>query len=598
MARILNRMRVAASVWALAPRAVRMSWTLHPGIFVGETLCRLASRLLPLAGLWVTKRIVEQVTQRQVEDALALVGVFALVTGIGGAARRVVVSVGNYAGRRFAIYTNTLLQDKVTSFKGIALFEIPRFHDALDNARRSVSLVGTLSMLNTLFAQMCALASVFWLLAGLHPLAPVIVLVTAVPGVVTQYRFALGLWSIRRSGAAEARRMQYFCEVATGDDYAKEVRLFGLGAFLMSAYRDVYGMLYGRLHGMRLRQGLWTVATALLAALGAGGVYAFLAVRAATGAVTVGDLVLYTGLLMNLQQTVYGLSNAFTFSYRGLLKASLLFDFLDMTPADLADGRPKQAARPVTKGIAFEGVMFSYPGTERPALEGISFEIDAGETVALVGANGAGKTTVVKLLTRLYDPTAGRITLDGMDLRDYDVDALRRRFAVVLQDFMRYHLTVRENIGFGQVEAVEDDNRLRAAAERGQAAELIDRLPNGFDTVLGREFPEGVEISGGEWQKLAIARGFMREADVLILDEPTSALDARAEGALYERFAELVRGRSALFISHRLSTVRMADRILVIEGGRLVEAGDHASLMARGGRYAYLFAMQAERYLD
>ena len=215
-----------------------------------------------------------------------------------------------------------------------------------------------------------------------------------------------------------------------------------------------------------------------------------------------------------------------------------------------------------------------------------------------MGANGAGKTTVVKLLTRLYDPTAGRITLDGMDLRDYDVDALRRRFAVVLQDFMRYHLTVRENIGFGQVEAVEDDNRLRAAAERGQAAELIDRLPNGFDTVLGREFPEGVEISGGEWQKLAIARGFMREADVLILDEPTSALDARAEGALYERFAELVRGRSALFISHRLSTVRMADRILVIEGGRLVEAGDHASLMARGGRYAYLFAMQAERYLD
>jgi ATP-binding cassette subfamily B protein len=284
--------------------------------------------------------------------------------------------------------------------------------------------------------------------------------------------------------------------------------------------------------------------------------------------------------------------------YRNLLDLSLFFDFLDLTPRlpVLPENRRRRIRRPLHAGIVLEKVSFAYPGTDVPVLDGVDLEIEMGKTVALVGANGAGKTTLVKLLTRLYDPTDGRILLDGVDLKEYDVADLRQTFGVVLQDFVHYHLTARENIGFGQIDCMVDEERVLEAAERGQVAELIARLPQGLDSVLGREFPEGVELSGGEWQKMAISRGFMRNAEVLILDEPTAALDARSEQGLYEQFTELVRGRTALFISHRLATVRMADRIVILEGGGVVEEGNHDELMALGGRYARLFTMQAERY--
>ncbi len=338
--------------------------------------------------------------------------------------------------------------------------------------------------------------------------------------------------------------------------------------------------------------------TAFAAASGTGAVYIFLAVQAATGAFTVGDLVLYTSLLFNLHRNLDSASSMITRGYRNLLDSSMFFDFLDMEPPLPTPAGGRRVQKPLSKGLELQNVRFAYPGAERPALDGVSFSIAPGETVALVGANGAGKTTVVKLLTRLYDPAGGRILLDGVDLREYDLDDLRQAFAVVLQDFTHYHLTVRENIGLGQVDQMGDRAQVALAAERGQARELIESLPQEFETVLGREFPEGVELSGGEWQKVAISRGFMREAEILILDEPTAALDAKAEQALYRRFAELVRGRTALFISHRLSTVRMADRIVVIEGGRMIEQGTHEALVAKGGRYARLFAMQAERYQE
>lgn len=278
----------------------------------------------------------------------------------------------------------------------------------------------------------------------------------------------------------------------------------------------------------------------------------------------------------------------------------MYFSFMDMESSlpVLPEGKGARVMKPLSEGLVLENVTFQYPGSDRPALENISFRLEAGQTTALVGSNGSGKTTIVKLLTRLYDPTEGRITLDGVDLRDYDPDDLRRAFGVVLQDYMRYHLTVRENIGFGQIGEMANDNRIVAAAEKGQAKALIDGMEDGLDTVLGREFPEGIELSGGEWQRVAISRGFMREADILILDEPTAALDARTEQALYAKFAEMVRGRTAVFISHRLSTVRVADQIVVIEGGRLVENGSHDVLMAADGRYAHLFNLQAERYRD
>ena len=565
---------------------------------LAKPLLQLLSGLFPLAGLWTTKNIIDSVAAGDEDRAYLMVALFALFAGLHAVAMRISVGLAVYMEARIPTHANVLLQKKVSSFEGIALFEDARFHDGLENARRGVRSGGILNMLSALLVQACVLLSTAVLLGRYHFLAPIIVFATAAPRVALQYMFLDKEWSVWRSGAPEARRMEYFSEIATGDEYAKEVRLFGLGDTFVALYRQAYSTLYGQLQKVRLRRSAWNVAAAFFAAAGAGIVYAYLAVRAGMGAVTVGDLVLYTGLLFSLHGNLMNFTNAVTYGYRSLLDLSLFFDFLDMVPRlpVLPEGSGRRVKRPIEKGIVLENVSFAYPGMDASTLDGIDLQIEAGKTVALVGANGAGKTTLVKLLTRLYDPHEGRILLDGVDLKDYDIADLRQAFGVVLQDFVHYHLTARENIGFGQIDRMADEDCLRQAAERGQATEVIARLPQGLDTMLGREFPDGIELSGGEWQKVAISRGFMRDAQILVLDEPTAALAARSEQALYERFAELVRGRTALFISHRLATVRMADRIAVLAGGRVVEIGTHDELIALGGQYARLFTMQAERY--
>ncbi|MFC1525704.1 ABC transporter ATP-binding protein [Candidatus Latescibacterota bacterium] len=593
-----SRITRVLRVWSCAPRAAALVWRAGKGPALVRLATILIARLFPLAGLWCTKLIIDSVASGDADRAYVMVGMFAVFAGLHAAAARVGVGLGVYMESRIPTYANALLQEKINSFKGIALFEDPRFHDALENARRGANCGGILNMLSDLLVQICVLISTAVLLGRYHPLAPVLVFATAIPRVSLHYLFMAREWSVWRSGAPESRRMAHYSEIATGDEYAKEVRLFRLGDTFVALFRREFSELHGRLHRVRLGRAGWNVLTALCAATGAGAVYAYLAVKAGTGQVTVGDLVLYTGLLFALHGNLMSFTNAVNYGYRSLLDLSLYFEFMDRTPElpVLPEGSGLRVARPMTGSIALEGVSFTYPGTDKAVLSDIDLEIPAGQTTALVGANGAGKTTLVKLLTRLYDPTAGRILLDGTDLREYDVDDLRQAFGVVLQDFVHYHLTVRENIGFGQVEALADDGRLERAARQGGASEVISHLPEGLDTVLGREFPEGTELSGGEWQKVAISRGFMRDSEILILDEPTAALDARSEEALYERFAELVHGRTALFISHRLATVRMADRIAVLDGARLVELGSHGELMSLGGRYARLFTMQAERY--
>ena len=593
-----DHIRRVLRVWAYTPRAVGLIWRAGKGAALAEVSTNLISGLFPLAGLWTTKLIIESVAAGDEDRAYLMVGAFAFFTGLHTAGIRLRQGVGVYMESRIPTYANTLLQEKVNSFKGIALFEDARVHDALENARRGANCSGILNMLSGLLVLTCVLLSTAALLGRYHPLVPVVVFATALPRVALGYLFVASEWSVRRSGAPEARQMEYYSEIVTGDEHAKEVRLFGLGDTFVDLYRQAFVALYGGLQKVRLRRTGWSVATAFCAALGAGAIYAYIAIGAAMGAVTVGDLVLYTGLLFGLHGNLWRFSNNVTYGYRSLLDLSQLFDFLDLTPSlpMLPEGRRHRVSRPLRTGIVLEKVSFAYPGTDTPVLTDVDLEIEAGRTVALVGANGAGKTTLVKLLTRLYDPTGGRILLDGVDLREYDVEDLRQAFGVVLQDFVHYHLTARENIGFGQVDDITDEALVLAAAEMGQAADAIARLPQGLDTMLGREFPEGVELSGGEWQKMAIARGFMRHAEILVLDEPTAALDARSEQALYERFAELVRGRTALFISHRLATVRMADRIAVFDAGRVAELGNHDELMALRGLYARLFAMQAERY--
>jgi len=594
----LHYIRRIARVWSYAPRAVGLVWKAGKVAATADVVTNLISGLFPLAGLWTTKLIIDSVTAGDEDRAYLMVAFFAVFAGLHAACGRIRQGISVYSEARIPTYSNALLQEKVTSLKGIALFEDPRFHDALDNARRGAASPYALWALSNIFMQGCMLLATAVLLGRYHVLAPIIVFAAAIPRAVLDRLFGTGEWSLRRSTAPEARQMEYFGEVVTGDECAKEVRLFDLGPTFVSLYRQAFSTLYGRLQKLRLRWAGWGTIAAVGAAGGSGVVYGYIAVCAATGTVTVGDLVLYTGLLFGLQGNLWSFSIAVRSGHRNLLDLSLFFDFLDLAPQlpVLPEEHRRRVNRPLARGIALKQVSFAYPGTEALVLDGLDLELEAGKTLAVVGANGAGKTTLVKLLTRLYDPTRGRILLDGVDLREYDIDDLRQVFGVVLQDFVHYHLTVRENIGFGQIDAMADEGRVLRAADRGQAAEAISRLPQGLDTVLGREFPEGTELSGGEWQKVAIARGFMRDAEALILDEPTAALDARSEQALFERFSELVRGRTALFISHRLATVRMADRIAVLDGGRVAEQGSHDELMAHGGLYARLFTMQAERY--
>ncbi|HEY0714570.1 MAG TPA: ABC transporter ATP-binding protein, partial [Polyangia bacterium] len=379
------------------------------------------------------------------------------------------------------------------------------------------------------------------------------------------------------------------------------VKLFGLGPLLMGRYRDLAERLYAEDRNLLVRRTTWGFLLSLLSTGAFYGCYALIAIAAVRGNLSLGDMTLYLVVFRQGQQSFQSILSAIGGMYEDTLYMSNLFDFLGIpvgtatlpaqgTPADLL-------VDPQERGIRFEGVGFRYPGSEQFALRGINLFIPRGQSLALVGQNGAGKTTFIKLLTRLYQPTEGRVLLDGRDIATWDEVELRKRIGVIFQDFAQYHLALRENVGVGSVEHLEDPTRIDAAVERGGAREVVATLAEGLDTQLGRWFHKGVELSGGQWQKVALARAFMRqEADILVLDEPTAALDAEAEHAVFQRFRELAEGRTTIVISHRFPTVRMADRIIVVEKGAIIESGNHDELVAQKGRYAQLFALQAQGY--
>ena len=399
-----------------------------------------------------------------------------------------------------------------------------------------------------------------------------------------------------RSGTTERRELDYLRQTGASTSTAKEVKLFGLHGFLIERYRTVSETIRGENAAFARRR---ATAGAGLAAVGTVGYYAaygYLAWRTATGALTVGDLTFLAASFLRLRGLLAGLLSGVSTLASQALYLKDLFDFLEVKPSITSPvaGVPFPAA--IRDGMVFEGVGFRYPGAKGWAVRHLSFRVPAGQVVALVGENGAGKTTLVKLMTRLYDPVEGRITLDGVDLRAYDLDGLRAGIGVIFQDFVRYDLSAGDNIAVGRVALRADRERIAAAAALGRADEVVERLEGGYDQMVGRRFKGGVELSGGEWQKVAIARAYMRDAGLLILDEPTAALDARAEFEVFQRFKGLSDGRTAVLISHRFSSVRMADRIVVIGGGRVLEEGTHPALLARGARYAELFELQAAGY--
>ena len=583
-----------------------MVWETEPRYVVGILVLRVARALIPLAVLWVGKLIVDEVVRAiGVAGAgapapwLRLAELLALELGIalvGEGLSRLSALLESLLGDLFANRTSVELMRHAATLD-LEQFEDAEIYDRLERARRqTVNRIGLFTLLLATLQDLITLVTLSVALAVYVPWLLVLLVVAVLPSLLGETHFASLGYSLLYSWTPERRQLDYLRYIAASDVSAKELKMFGLSDFLVGRYDRLSREFYEANKALSVRRSL---VSSLLAAVGTLGYYAAYAViiyltvvghRSPGGVFTIGVLTFLAGSFRQsrdlIQRVLLSLSQIFEQS----LYLDDLFSFLALEPRIRPTAGARPVPHPIRQGFTFESVGFRYPGAEHWAVRGLDFTLAPGERLALVGENGAGKTTLVKLLARLYDPTEGRILLDGIDLREYDLESLRQNVGVIFQDFVRYDFLLRENIAVGSIGGLEDEPRIQSAAARSLADTVAARLPGRYGQMLGRRFEGGVDLSGGEWQKVALARAYMREAQLLILDEPTAALDARAEYEVFLRFSELTQGRMAVLISHRFSTVRMADRIVVLRGGELVEHGTHEELLALGGRYAELVA--------
>lgn len=596
-------------VFRYTGRALALVWATSRGLLAALVGLTVLAGVLPAAIAYVGAQIVDAVVaaiaQAQAGAAhgwalyapllewVALEGV--LVAAAGGTTRMTSLCqalLRIQLGRRI----NVMILEKALTLE-LTHFEDSEFYDKLNRARREAS-VRPLSLVTrtaSLAQNAISLLSYGALLVHFSPWAVTVLLLAGVPSFIAEARYSGQAFQLFRWRSPTTRMQIYLETVLSREDHAKEVKLFGLGPLLLGRYKSLYAQLYDEERDLAVRRDGWGFGLGLIGVCAYYGAYAWVAIATVTARITLGQMTMYLALFRNGQGAVTSILSAVSGMYEDNLYLSTLYEYLE-TPVSPPRGAAAQGPRP-EDGIRFEQVSFRYPGAETAALDGIDLHIRPGESLALVGENGAGKTTLIKLLTRLYTPSSGRILLDGLDLQDWDEDALRARIGVIFQDFARYQFTVGENIGAGDVRYFDDEKRWREAADMGMATPFVETLPQQFHTQLGKWFRDGRELSGGQWQKIALSRAFMRaQADILVLDEPTSAMDAGAEAEIFAHFRALMRDRIAILISHRFSTVRMADQIVVVDSGRIVERGDHAALMQLGGIYAHLFSLQARGY--
>lgn len=578
-------------------------WRSSSKLTLALGLLTLTGALIPPSIAWAGKRIVDAVVAHDKELALRWVVIELVLVTLSATNTRGLSLTTSTLGSRLGTDINVEILERATKLT-LAHFEDSEFYDSMSKARREASS-RPLSLVRESFSlvqSILTLVGYAALLVRFSPLIVVVLMVATIPATIAEMRFSKTAFRMRNWRSPDARRLIYYEYVLANDEHAKEVKLFNLGPLFLGRYKELAERFHAEDTKLAVRRTIYGHLLSLVATLSFYGAYAVMAGMAALSKLTLGSMTMYVLAFRSGQQAFQSILSGIGSMYEHNLYMSNLFAFLDRSgdaQGDRENGSSRTPALPVnpSTGIVLEHVSFKYPGSEKFVLEDVSLSIPSGQSVALVGQNGAGKTTLVKLLTRLYEPTSGRILLDGKDLRDWDETALRLRFGVVFQDFNQYQLAVRENVGVGSVARMEDEPRIERAVDRGGAEPVVSGLSEGLDTALGRWFSDGVELSGGQWQKIALSRGFMREeADILVLDEPTAALDAEAEHAVFERFRELSQGKTTFIISHRFPTVRMADRILVLEHGHVIEDGTHAELVAAHKTYARLYEMQARGY--
>ncbi|MGD9600018.1 MAG: ABC transporter ATP-binding protein [Steroidobacteraceae bacterium] len=589
------------AVFGYSRRALALVWTTNPRLTVALGALTTVAGVLPAAIAWVGARIVDAVvtavaTTHDPGAALRYVLIEGVLVAVMAIAQRLLTLAQSLLRAQLGQRVNVMILEKAITLE-LAHFEDADFYDKLTRARREASSRPLSLVLRTfgLAQNAVSIVSFAVLLAQFSPWAVVVLIAAGLPAFVAEAKFSGDAFRLFRWRSPETRMQLYLETVLAREDHAKEVQLYGLGQRFLERYRDIFRRLYREDRALAIRRDTWGLGLGLIATVTLYGAYAWIAVEAVQGVITLGEMTMYLMLFRQGQSAVSASLAAIGGMYEDNLYVSTLYEYLE-TEVPTPGGAMKHGPRP-EDGVRFESVSFSYPDMSEPALVDIDLHLPPGASIALVGENGSGKTTLIKLLTRLYRPTRGRILLDGLDLGEWDAEALRERIGVIFQDFARYQMQVGENIGAGDERFFEDEPRWRTAATRGQADEFIETLPSGYRTQLGKWFRNGLELSGGQWQKIALSRAFMRtRADILVLDEPTAAMDAQAEADVFEHFRRLAEGRITILISHRFSTVRMADQIVVLERGRIVEHGSHESLVALGGRYAHLFALQAKGY--
>jgi ATP-binding cassette, subfamily B, bacterial len=599
-----DALTLAREVLLSARRALTMLWATDAKLTAALAVMTVASGVLPAGLIFVAQRIIDGIVRaaesHRASDRAEVFRYMALEFGLvvaSIAARRGFGVVESLLRVRFAQHVSEKILEKALTL-GIEDFEDAKTFDRLSRARQGASY-RPINMVQGMFGlgqEVLTLLAYGGLMAAVSGWMQLLIVVAAVPEFLVQTKFSNDAFRLFHWRSPETRRQSYYETVLTHANYAKEVRLFELGPLLLKRYKDFFSRFWVEDRNVTLRHGLWGLVLGLISNAAFYGAYVWVAFQAMMGMLTLGGVSLFVAVFRDAQSTVGAALHTVGSTYEDHLYLTTLFEFLDHVSVASTSGDAESGPLP-EDGIRFESVSFAYPGAEKPVLSQLTLHLPRGHKLALVGENGAGKTTLIKLLTRLYRPTAGRITLDGRDLNEWNETALRRRIGVIFQDFVQYQFIVGENIGVGDVRSFEDATRWREAASRGMADTFIEELPKQYQTQLGKWFDDGQELSLGQWQKIALARAFMRrDADILVLDEPTASMDPAAEAQVFERFRALTDDRIAVVISHRFSTVRMADTIAVLANGSIIEQGTHNELIARGGRYAELFFLQARGY--